>query len=48
MQYPVINALSRLNRCNSFKHYRAILVEDKMEEEKSEDREFAHFSDLPV
>ena len=46
MQYPVIFAiLSRLNRCNSFSRYRAIVLEKRR---KSEDRRFARFADLPV
>ena len=39
----------RLNRCNSFSHYRATLVEGRQKKkEKSEDRQFAHFCDLLV
>ena len=50
VQYLVIYAVfSRLNCCNSFSHYLAIVVEDRQKErKKSEDRRFARFSDLPV
>ena len=45
VQYPVTYAvLLHLDCCNSFSHYRAIVVEKR----KSEDRRFARFGDLPV
>ena len=53
VQCPVIYEIfSRLNH-NSFRRYRASLAESytdrrKKEESKSEDRRFAHFSNLPV
>ena len=36
------------NRCNSFSRYRAIMVEKREKERKSEDRWSARFGDLPV
>ena len=38
MQYPVIYAvLLHLNCCNSFSHYRAILVENRRRNQKRDD-----------